>query len=325
MEQRWVEAAERLHGIYPVVDAHCDTVLRWIQGESLVSAPSGQVDLGRLRQGGVRLVFCALFVERTYPPGSRLLRALQLLDRFWQEYERHPRDLLLIQSRGDLRDLGTDSRIGVLLTLEGGEALEEELAVLRQFYRLGLRGLGLTWNQRNALAGGVAEQRAPGLSDFGAEVLRELNRLGMVVDVAHLSERAFWEVMEMSRGPVVATHANVYRLCPHPRNLRDAQLKALASSGGVIGVTFVPGFVDRDAPSLDRLVDHLEYLCSLVGVEAVGLGSDFDGAEDRLPGLEDAGCLPRLTARLLARGFREEDVARVLGGNWLALLERVLP
>jgi len=215
--------------------------------------------------------------------------------------------------------------VGVLLTLEGGEALEEELAVLRQFYRLGVRGLSLTWNYRNALAGGISEQRAAGLSDLGAATVRELNRLGMLVDVSHLSERAFWEVLEISQGPVVATHANAYRLCSHPRNLKDEQLRALAARGGVVGVTFVPAFVASQAPSLERLADHVEYLCATVGVDAVGLGSDFDGSEERLAGLEDAGALPNLTACLLARGFKEEELGKILGGNWLRVLEEILP
>ncbi|MGB9887421.1 MAG: dipeptidase [Moorellales bacterium] len=325
MDDRWRQCALALHARRPVVDAHCDTVLRWARGEGLARAPSAQVDLERLRQGGVRLFFCSLFVERVYPPGSRLLRALQLLDCFWREYEQHSDEVMLVRNRRDLRCLEATSRVGVLLTLEGGEALEEDLAVLRQLFRLGIRGMSLTWNYRNALAGGVAEEHGPELSDFGRQVVREMNRLGMVVDVAHLSEKAFWQVLEISERPVVATHANAYRLCPHPRNLKDDQLRALAASGGVVGVTSVPGFIDPRAPSLERLVDHLEYLCSLIGVEAVGLGSDFDGTEERLAHLEDAGSFPNLTARLLARGFREADVVRILGGNWLALLEKILP
>lgn len=322
----WLERARQLHERYPVVDAHCDTILRLARGDHLGSRGSqGQVDLKRLKMAGVKLLFLSIFVERVYLPWGGLRRALQLLDVFWREYEACDGEIFLVRGKEELAQVGSSDRVGILLTLEGGEALEEELAVLRQFYRLGVRGLGLTWNYRNALAGGVGEQRAPGLSDFGAAVVRELNRLGMVVDVAHLSERAFWEVLEISQGPVVASHANAYRLCPHPRNLKDDQLRALAARGGVVGVTFVPGFVDLHAPSVERLADHVEYLCSTAGVEAVGLGSDFDGTEEPLPGLEDASALPNLTACLLARGFKEEEVGKILGGNWLRVLEELLP
>jgi membrane dipeptidase len=320
--KKWIEAAKDIHCRYPVVDAHCDTLLHLARGGRLDGPEdqTGQVSLQGLKAAGVRLVFFSVFAERATPPGARLRRAIQLIDRFWLEYLANRDCLVLVERRKDLEKPG----IGVLLTLEGGEALEEDLAVLRQLYRLGVRGVGLTWNYRNALAGGIMETRAPGLSDFGVRVVEEMNRLGMIVDAAHLNPQAFEELLEVSRAPVVVTHANAHRLCPHPRNLTDDQLKALAARGGVVGVTFVPDFVDLYAPSVERVADHIEYLCSIMGIDAVGLGSDFDGTDGRLPGLENVASLPNLTASLLARGFDEPSVAKILGGNWLRLLERVL-
>lgn len=326
MKDDWLAQAREMHRRYPVVDAHCDTISQLIRGGRLGEPGSpGQVDLRRLQAAGIRLVFFSLFVEPEFQAAGSLRRALCLLDCFWQEYLALREQLLVVREKKDLAAVKAGRKLGVLLTLEGGEALEGELGILRQFYRLGVRGAGLTWNRRNALAGGIEESRAPGLSDFGAAVVREMNRWGMLIDVSHLHERAFWEVLEVSRAPVVASHANAYRLCPHPRNLKDEQLRALAARGGVVGVTFVPAFVAAEAPSVERVADHLEYLCQIMGVEAVGLGSDFDGTREVIPGLEDAAALPHLTACLLARGWREEEVGKILGGNWLRLLEHLLP
>lgn len=314
-----------LHRKYITIDAHCDTIMCLDRGEHLGGPGSaGHVDLKRLKASGVKLVFMAVCVERNYTAVGGLHRALHLIDHFFEECKLVKEQVRLVRSREDITRIMETDEIGFLLTIEGGEPLEEDLSVLRLLERLGVRGIGLTWNNRNALAGGIWEERTPGLSNFGESVVRELNRLHMLVDVAHLSEPGFWDVMEVSSAPVICSHANAFSLCPHKRNLKDTQLKALASSGGMIGVTFVPDFVDGGNPTLDRLVDHIVHLCTVMGANRVGLGSDFDGTDALVPGLEDCASLPNLTAAMLSRGFQEDEVAGILGRNWLHLLEDII-
>jgi len=219
----------------------------------------------------------------------------------------------------------TGDRVGVMLTVEGGEALGGDPAVLRMLYRLGVRMLGLTWNGRNELADGVGERdTGGGLTALGQEVVREMDRLGMAVDISHLAEAGFWQVLQVGNRPPLASHANCAALCPHPRNLTDEQVKALGQKGGMVCLTFVPDFVDPDNPTLERLVDHVVHASGLVGPGCVGLGSDFDGIEETIRGLESPACFPALATTLLNRGFTEEDVRGIMGENLVRYLGRVL-
>jgi membrane dipeptidase len=198
-------------------------------------------------------------------------------------------------------------------------------------YDLGLRALGLTWFRRTMVADGTGEEEAGGgLTRFGRAVVRECHRLGILVDVSHLSERGFWDVMRVAEGPVIASHSNARALCEHPRNLRDEQLHALAATGGVVGLNACPDFVDPSAPSLDRLLDHAAHMSEVMGPGHVGLGLDLleylPGYEDkRLPGLADASEAPAITAGLLARGASDGEIRGLLGQNWLRVWHQVLP
>jgi membrane dipeptidase len=195
-------------------------------------------------------------------------------------------------------------------------------------HRLGVRWIGLTWSRRNAAGDGVAELRTGGgLTEFGVGLVEEMNRLGMVVDIAHLAPAGVEDVFEVCAGPVVASHANAHTLCPIPRNLTDAQLEEVARSGGVVGAVFYPAFItDGEEPAtLDMLLDHVDHMVSVMGPEHVGLGSDFDGFFGPTPiGLEDAGKMPNITAGLLARGYAVEDVRKILGENWLRVFREVV-
>jgi len=182
--------------------------------------------------------------------------------------------------------------------------------------------LTLTWNHRNEIADGVFDRRTKGgLTRFGVEVIQEMNRLNMLIDVSHLSEAGFWDVLEVSRKPVMASHSNCRRICDSPRNLSDDQIKSLAGAGGVMGLCFVPDFVHLSEPSLDKLIDHVDHVTELAGIDCLGLGSDFDGFEAALPGLEDVSRLPALTEGLLHRGYSTEAIQKILGGNFLRLLK----
>ncbi|MCL6611937.1 MAG: dipeptidase [Peptococcaceae bacterium] len=315
-----------IHFSSPVVDAHCDTltVLRKQNRRLGQKSGAGHVDLPRLLSGGVNLQFFAAFVGPDYRDDP-LARALEIFDLFFEEMNACADLAEPVFAYPDIERAISRGKVAALLTVEGGEALAGRLEVLRMFYRLGVRGLTLTWNGRNELADGVSESgTGGGLTGFGAAVVREMNRLGMVVDVSHISPRGFWDVIRESAGPVIASHSNCRALCDHPRNLEDDQIRALADTGGVVGLCFYPDFVHREAPSLDSWLDHVEYVAGLAGVRCIGIGSDFDGIESVIPEMADATRLPLVTEGLLKRGFSPEEVRMILGGNFLRVLSQVL-
>ncbi len=327
MEGKKLLQAKKLHESIVVVDAHCDVLMTLIGGGRRLGEHSqqGHVDLPRLKMGGVKLQFFAAFIESEFKPERGVKRVLQLLDLFYRELEDNRQDLALVTGCTELKQAVEQGKVGALLTVEGGEALGEDLAVLRALYRLGVRGLGLTWNQRNALGDGVGEAvTGGGLTNFGREVVREMNRLGMLVDVSHLSEAGFWNVLEVSTKPIIASHSNCAALCPHRRNLSDEQIIALAKQGGVVGVTFAPDFVHPETAALAGVLDHIVHIAELVGARHVGIGSDFDGIAATPVGLEDVGKLPGITLGLLERGFSERDIEMIMGKNLLRVLEQVL-
>lgn len=308
-----------------VIDAHCDTIsVLAKQGRSLRRlSPEGQLDLPRLRGVGVKIQFFALFVN---PKLKEELpyRILSQVDRFYTELEHCREDVRLICSSADLEVVIGANQLGALLAVEGGEVLGDELGVLRVLYRLGVRSLILTWNNPNKLGDGAMVAGPRGLTAFGLEVVGEMNRLGMLVDVSHLAEPGFWDVHRHSQKPYIVSHANCQALCQHPRNLNDQQIIALASSGGVVGLSFVPQFIHSQDPGLERLLDHVDHIASLAGTDCVGWGSDFDGMEDPAPGLENPSCLLKLAEGLKSRGYDDNDIAKIMGKNWYRVLKEVL-
>jgi membrane dipeptidase len=220
-----------------------------------------------------------------------------------------------------------DHKIGALLSLEGGEPLSGDLGVLRMLYKLGVRSVTLTWNQRNDIADGVGERRTKGgLTSFGVQVVEEMNRLGMLIDASHMSDEGFYDLISATKRPIVASHSNCRSLCDHPRNLTDDQIKAIATNGGVIGMVFSPDFIDKekDKQSVDRLLDHVDHITDIVGVEHIGIGSDFDGFPGIPKGLEDVTKMPNITKGLVARGYSERDVRKILGENYLEVFKKTI-
>lgn len=319
MAQASLSAARALHDRHPVLDAHADTVLALEAGRALdVWGDAGHADLPRLLAGGVRYQVFALFIEPDYKPERALARVLHLWDTLRRALDGR------VQLCTGPQDLAAEAippgRLGAILSIEGGEVVGTDLAILRVLHHLGVRAMGLTWNERNAIADGAGESDAGGgLTRFGRSLVAEMNRLGMIVDVSHLCRRAFWDVLAVSRRPVVASHSNARALCDHVRNLDDEQIRALASGGGVLGMNFFADFLDADPGRADiaRVCDHIDHICGLVGPEHVGLGSDFDGISRAPVGLEDVSRLPALTEALLRRGYSEQDLGGILGGNFL--------
>lgn len=338
-----LEQARALHASRPVVDLHADYPVdvyrRRRAGEE---APYSDDYVERLREGGVDVQVLAAGGDvpgQHECAGDWHASAVAMLGDVLDEEERGA--FRVLRTQGDLEAALLGGQVGFLLHLEGARALGEgpEAADrLAAFHALGLRSLQLTWNGGNAFAAGVSVEPPHGLTVAGRRLVAECGRLGILLDVAHLSEPSFWDVLDFARGPVIASHANARALCPHRRNLTDEQVSALAATGGLVGVVFVSDFIDEEAATLDALVDHVDHLVALAGIDAVGVGTDYvEFALDLMTepgreagylgpeGLRRVETLPVLSAALLGRGYAEEDVAKIVGGNALRVLRAVLP
>ncbi|MDS1029041.1 dipeptidase [Bacillota bacterium LX-D] len=312
-----------------IIDGHCDTILDIVNKKRRLGEKSniGHVDLPRLREAGVNVQFFALFVESIFKPHNSLLRVMQMIDTLYEEAELNAKYLNVVTTQRELKqNIEKNEQVAAIISIEGGEALEGDIGVLKCLFKLGVRSLGLTWNQRNALADGVGEgDNAGGLSSFGKQVVREMNDLGIIVDLAHIAEKGFWDVLDITTKPVLVSHANCKSVWNHRRNITDKQIKALAAIEGVVGVTFVPDFVG-EKPSIVKLVEHIDHICQVVGnANHVGIGSDFDGTESIVEGLEDVTKLQNLIKALEHHGFSAEDISKIMGKNMLRVLMANLP
>jgi membrane dipeptidase len=334
MNQRILE----LHKRATVVDAHIDTLLELMvppARPTKLATPrnfgerstKGHVDLPRLLESGVDLQVFAAYIQPEYKIERALHRVLQLIDRFYQLLDAHPDKLLPFTRVADVREAEKQGKIAAMLSIEGGEAVEADLGILRMLHRLGVRAMTLTWNERNQIADGAAEGRTKGgLTNFGLELVAEMSKIGMVIDVSHISDAGFFDVIETTKGPIIASHSNCRAICNHRRNLTDEMIKLLAEKGGVVGMNFAPAFVDenKDSATLERVLDHVDHVVKVAGVEYVGLGSDFDGIENTPKGLEDVTKMPDLTEGLVKRGYGEEDVIKILGENFLRVFKKIM-
>ncbi len=315
-----------------IFDAHIDTLQKLVQSNGLydlASIPNTHVNLAKMQTAGLNAQIFAVFIPENYRHGLALHNASVMIDIFWQNMIKYTSELMPIMWQDELCLLTAETkRIGCILSIEGGEALEGRLENLRNFFRLGVRGLTLTWNNRNELADGVGEgEQASGLSEFGRQVVAEMNNLGMIIDVSHLAEKGFWDVLKISKLPVIASHSNSFARCQHRRNLNDKQITALADQGGVIGVNFCPAFLTNNpkTAAIDHVVSHIVHLIDVGGSEAVGLGSDFDGIASVPQGLEDISRVNEIITMLKNHGYPESVIEKVMGLNFLRVLKQVFP
>jgi len=362
--------ARDLHFSSLVVDTHADTAQRLLfdQFDLAGRDSEGCVDIPRLREGGLGAVFFALWVPVAITGAAATQRARDLLDCVLKQIEIHNCDLALAVSPDEIHVARAMKKIAVLLGIEGGHAIDNNLAVLREFHARGARYMTLTHNAATEWADSSNDApRHNGLTDFGKQVIGEMNRLGMLVDISHVSDATFYDVLETSRAPVIASHSCCRAICDAPRNLDDGMIRRLAAAGGVMHITFHNTFLSQEYATANRalaaendsreeaaeekfgqnearkmiagqqwvdesirtgklpqvrwekILDHIDHAVGIAGPDHVGLGSDFDGAY--MPaGMEDASEFPDLTEGMLARGYTEADIRKILGENTLRVM-----
>lgn len=322
-----LERAQELHSESIVIDGHAGTLFDVLHGTRDIREESaeGHVDLARLAKGGVRCAILSAFPAERLHPIRGVRAGLEYIDAF-QSLKDFP-NVKLCLNASDIEAAARDHQTGFMLGFEGGEFLEGSLPALRAFARLGLRVLTLTWSERNEIGDGAAESGTRGgLTKFGHQVVKACAGLGVVVDVSHLSEAGFWDVVDLSEEPFVASHSNCHEVYGHPRNLTDDQLKAVADAGGLVGITFNPEYlaVPSQEATLEMVCDHIMHALEVADEDHVGIGSDFDTYAKGTAGpLAGADRLPVLTAELLRRGITGKVISGIVGGNWLRILRAV--
>lgn len=312
-----------------IVDAHVDTL--WAaprEGRDWTArSERGHADLERMIEGGAKLVVFALFTSPFHRGRGYTADALAMIERYYDGLERASDRYRLgtVLCQSDLDYSGEHFK--GLLSIEGGEVLQGSIEALHAFFRLGVRAMGLVWNHRNELADGIADAESNGgLTPFGRRVVETMERLGMAVDVSHLSPAGFWDVARRAEKPFYASHSNARAVADHPRNLDDDQLKALSECDGVVGINFNPAFLTgRGEATVEDVVRHIEYIAGKFGIERVGIGTDYDGISSTPVGLEETSKIGCLADALRSRGFLEHEVEAVMGGNLLRFFRRVLP
>jgi len=327
-----------IHREMVVCDTHCDTVERILgQGVDLgARSHQGHIDIPRLMEGGVDVQIFACCIGRSgRPDGYYIKRALRMIDALHLQFEKHSDAIALALTAGDVREAKRNGKIAAIIAIEGGQAIEDDLALLRDFYRLDVRAMTLTWNSTNWADASREAPKHDGLTDFGRDVVREMNRLGMIIDVSHAADKTVWDTLETSSAPIIASHSCARAICDHPRNVNDDLIKAIASASGAICINFYSAFLDQEfktqseknldpaRPPLSKVIDHINHIASVGGIDSVGLGSDFDGMNPPPEGLEDVSKMPRITGALLERGYSVEDVAKIVGGNFLRVFGQV--
>jgi len=367
------ERAKRLHFSSLVIDTHDDTTQRFLDGGFDLGArnPLGSIDIPRMRKGGLGAIFFAIWMPSKTTGPEAVKRALDQIDAIREQVRKHSNDLVLVTTVEGIQEAHQQGKIAALIGVEGGHIIASDLRVLRVYAALGARYMTLTHSGNVEWAdSSTAKPEHNGLTEFGKDVVREMNRLGMIVDISHVSDKTFADVLETSKAPVFASHSDCRAICDAPRNMSDAMIRALATNGGVIQINYHVGFLSQefrnaekahpewnkaialevqqrcgeregcqliegdritreyvergDLPRVEwtKIIDHIDHAVKIAGIDHVGLGSDFDGAN--MPfGMEDASKLPKITQALLDKGYSEGDVKKILGENTLRLMTQV--
>jgi membrane dipeptidase len=375
------DRARAIHDSAIVVDTHADTPQRFLdEGFDIGSTDPndvGHLTLDKARRGNLGAEFFSIWVDPGTNQGHFAQHTFDLIDSVYEQAARHPDRMMMAFSVADIERAHREHKLAALMGIEGGHSIENDMHLLRDYYRLGVRYMTLSWSNTNEWADSSGDINDPkvqhhdGLTDFGKQVVLEMNRLGMMVDISHVADKTFWDVIAVTKAPVIASHSSARALVNAPRNMTDDMLRAVAKNGGVVQVNFFSGFDDQsywDAakaqekeqnaaiqkyveslkaqgkpvnyieinrlqrewmariprPSFKVLIDHIDHVAKIAGVDHVGLGSDFDGVSGATPqGMDSAADLPRVTQVLLDRGYSAGDIKKILGGNLLRVFGQV--
>jgi membrane dipeptidase len=373
--------ARAIHDSAIVVDTHADTPQRFLdEGFDIGSTdPSdvGHISLDKARRGNLGAEFFSIWVDPETNQGHFARHTFDLIDSVYEQAARHPNRMMMAFSVADIERAHKEHKLAALMGIEGGHSIENDMHLLRDYYRLGVRYMTLSWSNTNEWAdssGDINDSKIEhhnGLTDFGKQVVTEMNRLGMMVDISHVADKTFWDTIATTKAPVIASHSSARALVDAPRNMTDDMLRAVAKNGGVVQVNFYSGFVDQNfrnaneaqdkdekaavqkyldslkaqgkpvnyiekdrierewtakipRPPFKVLIDHIDHIAKVAGVDHVGLGSDFDGVSGATPqGMDSAADLPKITQALLDRGYSAEDIKKILGGNLLRVFRQV--
>ena len=373
--------AQAIHDSAIVVDTHADTPQRFLdEGFDIGSTDlndAGHISLDKARRGNLGAEFFSIWVDPETNQGHFARHTFDLIDSVYEQAARHPDRMMMAFSVADIESAHREHKLAALMGIEGGHSIENDIHLLRDYYRLGVRYMTLSWSNTNEWADSSGDindskvERHNGLTDFGKQVVLEMNRLGMMVDISHVADKTFWDAIATTKAPVIASHSSARALVDAPRNMTDDMLRAVARNGGVVQVNFYSGFVDQSfrnaneaqdkdekaavqnyldslkaqgkpvnyiekdrierewtakipRPPFKVLIDHIDHIAKVAGVDHVGLGSDFDGVSGATPqGMDSAADLPKITQGLLDRGYSAEDIKKILGGNILRVFRQV--
>jgi len=373
--------ARAIHESALVVDTHADTPQRFVDENFDIGNTDpkdfGHITLDKARAGNLGAEFFSIWVEPKTNQGHFARRTLDLIDAVYEQAAHHPDRMIMAFSVADIERAHQQGKLAALMGIEGGHSIENDIRLLRNYYRLGVRYMTLSWSNTNEWADSSGDIHDPdiphhnGLTEFGKQVVLEMNRLGMMVDISHVADKTFWDAIAVTRAPLIASHSSARALVNAPRNMTDDMLMAVAKNGGVVDVNFYSGFDDQtflnaaqaqdkekqaaihegleklkaegktptylDEDRLERefmariprppfkvLIDQIDHVAKVAGVEHVGLGSDFDGVSGATPqGMDSAADLPKITEALVERGYSAEDIHKILGGNVLRVFAEV--
>src|SRR5438876_3239872 len=367
------EKATKLHFSSIIVDTHDDTTQLLLDPkfDMGVRQSSGSIDIPRMREGGLGAIFFSIWIPSKVTGPNAVQKALDQIDAVREQVRRHPKDLMLATSADQVRQAHKDGKIAALMGVEGGHMISSDLGVLRTYAALGVRYMTLTHSGNDEWADSSTDKAVHnGLTDFGKDVVREMNRLGVIIDISHVSDKTFYDALEVSKAPLFASHSSCRAICDAPRNMTDQMMKDLAAKGGIVQINYHVGFLSQEfrnaekadpeinkaisaevtkrcgdnegcqliegdrltreyveqgkLPRVDwkKIVEHVDHAVKVAGINHVGLGSDFDGAN--MPyGMEDASKLPKITDALLTKGYSEDDVKKILGENTLRVMAEV--
>ena len=311
-----------------VLDSHCDAPSQMMRGRDFCKEDSiGHVDFPRLRAGGVDASYFALYNDPKLSPDEATRYTLDMLAHLYDQVDAGEGEVEFAFSSEEVEENKANGLISILISMENGAPIQGSLSLLRMFYRMGVTCMTLAHNGDNQICDSNAGSgRWGGLSPFGREVVREMNELGMIVDIAHCSDDTVRDCLEASRAPIVSTHSCCRALASHRRNLPDDLLKAIAEKGGVVQINFYPYFLSDSVdpcPGVKEVVDHIDHAVEVMGIDHVGIGTDYEGIEITPEGLEDVSKLPAVWKEMKKRGYSSSDIAKVAGLNFLRVMKEV--